>query len=88
LELGPSGDEFATSSVIDIFDVDDNLIGTGCATAAGTRFEQNLRLLNDSIVNRPRSALRMREKSAAVIPVSDCLEFGFFTDWSTVVERS
>ena len=39
LELGPSGDEFVTTSVIDIFDVNDNLIGTGCATAAGTRFE-------------------------------------------------
>ena len=38
LELGASGDEFATRSVIEIFDVDDNLIATGCATAAGTRF--------------------------------------------------
>ena len=39
LELGPGGDEFATSSVIAIFDVNGNLIGSGCATAAGTRFE-------------------------------------------------
>lgn len=38
LELGASGDEFATRSVIEIFDVSDNLVGTGCATAAGTRF--------------------------------------------------
>jgi hypothetical protein len=39
LELGPSGDEFVTSSAIESFDVNDNLIGTFCATAAGTRFE-------------------------------------------------
>ena len=39
LELGASGDEFATRSAIEIFDVNDNLIGAGCATAAGTRFE-------------------------------------------------
>jgi hypothetical protein len=39
LELGAGGDEFASRSAIEIFDVNDNLIGTGCATAVGTRFE-------------------------------------------------
>jgi hypothetical protein len=39
LKLGPDDDEFATTSVIEVFDVTGNLIGTGCATAAGTRFE-------------------------------------------------
>ena len=39
LELGASGDEFTTTSAIEVFDANDNLIFTGCATAAGTRFE-------------------------------------------------
>ncbi len=39
LELGASGDEFASRSVIEILDVTDSVIGTGCATAVGTRFE-------------------------------------------------
>ena len=39
LELGASGDEFASRSAIDILDVNGNVIGTGCATAVGTRFE-------------------------------------------------
>ena len=39
LELGGSGDAFATRSVIEILDVNDVVIGSGCATAAGTRFE-------------------------------------------------
>jgi hypothetical protein len=39
LELDASGDEFASRSVIEILDVNDNLIGSGCATAVGTRFE-------------------------------------------------
>jgi hypothetical protein len=39
LELGASGDEFASRSVIEIFDASDTLIGAGCATAAGTRFD-------------------------------------------------
>jgi hypothetical protein len=39
LEVGASGDEFASRSVIEIFDDHDTLVGTGCATAAGTRFE-------------------------------------------------
>jgi hypothetical protein len=39
LELGGSGDAFTTRSVIEILDVNDVMIGSGCATAAGTRFE-------------------------------------------------
>jgi hypothetical protein len=39
LQLGASGDEFTTSSAIEILDANDNLIGGACATAAGTRFE-------------------------------------------------
>ena len=39
LELGASGDEFTSSSVVEVFDANDNLIGGGCATNVGTRFE-------------------------------------------------
>ena len=39
LELGPGGDEFATTSTIEILDVNGNPIGSACATAVGTRFE-------------------------------------------------
>jgi hypothetical protein len=39
LELDAGGDEFATRSVIEVLDVNDSVIGTGCATAAGRRFE-------------------------------------------------
>ena len=39
LELGASGDEFTTSSAVEIFDANDNLIGSRCAAAAGTRFD-------------------------------------------------
>ena len=39
LELGAGGDTFATRSVIEILDVNDVIVGSGCATAAGTRFE-------------------------------------------------
>ncbi len=39
LVLGISGNDFTTSSTIEIFDADGNLVGTGCAMAAGTRFE-------------------------------------------------
>jgi hypothetical protein len=39
LELGASGDSFTTSSSIQILDAGDNVIGNGCATAVGTRFE-------------------------------------------------
>lgn len=39
LELGPGDHEFATTSAIEILDVNGNVVGTACATAAGTRFE-------------------------------------------------
>ena len=39
LELGAGGDDFTTNSAIEVFDANDSLIFTGCATAAGTRFE-------------------------------------------------
>jgi hypothetical protein len=39
LELFPGGDEFATRSVIEVLDVNANVIGMGCATATGKRFE-------------------------------------------------
>jgi hypothetical protein len=39
LQLGASGNEFATRSVIEVLDANDNLVGSGCATAVGTRFE-------------------------------------------------
>ena len=39
LELGEGGNDFTTNSSIEVFDANNNLIGTGCATAAGTRFE-------------------------------------------------
>jgi hypothetical protein len=39
LELGASGDEFITHSVVSVLDANDNVIATFCATAAGTRFE-------------------------------------------------
>ena len=39
LELGASGDEFTSSSVVEIFDANDNLIGSRCAAVAGTRFD-------------------------------------------------
>ena len=39
LALGGSGDQFASRSAIEIRDVNDSVIGTGCATAVGTRFE-------------------------------------------------
>ena len=39
LELDAGGDEFASRSAIETLDVNDNVIGTGCATAVGTRFE-------------------------------------------------
>lgn len=41
LQLAESGDEFATASVIEIIDLGGNVIGGGCATAAGTRFTGN-----------------------------------------------
>jgi hypothetical protein len=39
LELAAGGDAFATRSVIEVLDVNDVQIGSGCATAAGTRFD-------------------------------------------------
>ena len=39
LELGASGNEFTTRSAVQVFDANDNQIGSACATAAGTRFE-------------------------------------------------
>ena len=38
-EVGASGDEFASRSAIEILDVNGAVVGTGCATAVGTRFE-------------------------------------------------
>ena len=39
LELGAGGDVFASRSAIEILDGNGAVIGTGCATAVGTRFE-------------------------------------------------
>ena len=39
LELGVGGDEFTSRSAIETLDVNGAVIGTGCATAVGTRFE-------------------------------------------------
>jgi hypothetical protein len=39
LELGGSGDGFESRSVIHTLDLNDNVIGMGCATAVGVRFE-------------------------------------------------
>ncbi|HXH70956.1 MAG TPA: hypothetical protein VNI60_11560 [Pyrinomonadaceae bacterium] len=39
LRLSASGNSFTTNAAVEIFDANDNLIGTGCATAVGTRIE-------------------------------------------------
>jgi hypothetical protein len=39
LELGASGNDFASRSDIEVFDANDALILTACATAVATRFE-------------------------------------------------
>ena len=39
LKLGKSANHFITSSAIEVLDANDNLVATGCATAAGTRFD-------------------------------------------------
>lgn len=39
LVLHAGGDAFTSNSAIEVFDANDNLITTACATAAGTRFE-------------------------------------------------
>ena len=37
--LGAGGDQLATSSIIEVLDVNDVVVGGGCGTAVGTRFE-------------------------------------------------
>ena len=39
LELFAGGDDFASRSLIKVLDVNGNVVGTGCATAVGKRFE-------------------------------------------------
>jgi hypothetical protein len=40
LELGAKGDSWTSNSTVQVFDIDDNQIGsTGCATGVGTRIE-------------------------------------------------
>jgi hypothetical protein len=38
-ELGPDPDAFTTRSTVEVVDSNDNLLGTLCAPAAGTRFD-------------------------------------------------
>lgn len=38
-ELSESGNGYTTNAAVEIFDANDNLIGTGCATGVGTRIE-------------------------------------------------
>jgi hypothetical protein len=37
--IGGRGDRFTSDGAVEIYDVNGNLIGTGCATSTGTRFE-------------------------------------------------
>jgi len=39
IELSKNGDEFTATATSEIFDKNDNLIATGCATSTATRFE-------------------------------------------------
>ena len=39
LKLSANGNGFTTNAAVEIFDANDNLIGTGCATGVGTRIE-------------------------------------------------
>ncbi len=39
LELGATGDEFVSRSAIEILDANGKVVGMGCATAIGTRFQ-------------------------------------------------
>ncbi len=39
LKLSANGNGFTTNASFEIFDANDNLIGTGCATGVGTRIE-------------------------------------------------
>ena len=38
-ELSTSGNSYITNAAVEIFDANDNLVGTGCATGVGTRIE-------------------------------------------------
>jgi hypothetical protein len=38
-KLSASGNSFTSNAAVEIFDANDNLIGTGCATSVGTRIE-------------------------------------------------
>ncbi len=38
-ELSTSGNSYTSNAAVEIFDANDNLIGTGCATSVGTRIE-------------------------------------------------
>ena len=39
LELAAGGDSYTSNAYVEVFDANDNLVGTGCATSVGTRFE-------------------------------------------------
>ena len=39
LRLASNGDEFTGKSVVEVFDVNDNLVGTFCAASVGMRFQ-------------------------------------------------
>ena len=39
IDLSANGNQFAATASIEIYDADDNLAQTGCATAAAVRFE-------------------------------------------------
>ena len=39
LELGSSGDEFTSHSVVEALDANDNVIATFCVRSSGTRFQ-------------------------------------------------
>ncbi len=39
LELAAGGDSYTSNVTVEVFDANDNLVGTGCATSTGTRFE-------------------------------------------------
>lgn len=38
-ELNPNGNEFTTTGSVEILDANGNIIGTGCSTSTGIRFE-------------------------------------------------
>jgi len=39
ISLGPGGNEYTSSDTIEILDANGNVVSTGCATTAATRFE-------------------------------------------------